>query len=144
MTKLEKIEGISRDLAGIVEMALGELGDAVGYGDKLGYALLTFDLGAGGNMVWMSNAQRGDMIDALREQLDSFETGEADGLRSEDRAYEFEPGVPPRRCSVGSCMTKSHFQVQVGRLYYFPCGDHLAGAMPNDPSLATITRLQHD
>lgn len=38
-------------------------------GKRLGFAVLVFDFGDGGNMQWCSNAKREDMIAALRELL---------------------------------------------------------------------------
>lgn len=35
----------------------------------VGFALLLFDFGPGGTMSWLSNAQRADMIRALREMI---------------------------------------------------------------------------
>jgi hypothetical protein len=38
-------------------------------GERKGFALLVFDFGIGGNMQYCSNANRQDMIAALRELL---------------------------------------------------------------------------
>lgn len=35
----------------------------------VGFALLMFDFGSGGNMAWASNAERPDMIEMLHEWL---------------------------------------------------------------------------
>lgn len=45
--------------------------------EGIGFALLLFHFGEGGNLAWISNAQREDMIRALREQLARFEAGMA-------------------------------------------------------------------
>lgn len=50
-----------------------------------GWALLTFDLGAGGNMTYCSNGKRSHMIRALRELADHLEVQDGaptDGNRS--------------------------------------------------------------
>jgi hypothetical protein len=44
----------------------------------MGFALVLFDLGRGGFLTWMSNAQRQDMITLLRELTERLETGTAD------------------------------------------------------------------
>lgn len=38
-------------------------------GDRVGFALIVFDFGGGGNIQWASNGERTDMIAALRELL---------------------------------------------------------------------------
>ena len=40
-----------------------------------GFAVLVFDFGGKGHMTYVSNAQRADMIVALREQIAHLETG---------------------------------------------------------------------
>lgn len=50
---------------------------AEGLPEGIGFALLLFDFGEGGNLVWISNANREDMVRALREQLARFEAGMA-------------------------------------------------------------------
>lgn len=40
---------------------------------KYGFALLTFDFGSGGRMNWISNANRADMLVALKELIANFE-----------------------------------------------------------------------
>jgi hypothetical protein len=42
---------------------------------KSGFALLVFDLGPGGFMTWTSNANRADMVGALREMANKLEGG---------------------------------------------------------------------
>ena len=41
---------------------------------KLGFAVLVFDFGDGGHVAYMSNAQRDDMVKALRELAASLAT----------------------------------------------------------------------
>lgn len=43
-----------------------------------GLALMTFDLSAEGHMTWISNADRRDMVKALRELADQLEIGLGD------------------------------------------------------------------
>lgn len=40
---------------------------ATGLPEGVGFALLLFDFGADGNLTWISNAQRDDMLKALQE-----------------------------------------------------------------------------
>jgi hypothetical protein len=41
----------------------------------VGFALLMFDFGEGGNLAYLSNAQRSDMIKTLREFIEKLEGG---------------------------------------------------------------------
>lgn len=54
------------ELARTLDAVLPELTSS---GKRLGFAVLVFDFGDGGNMQWCSNAKREDMIAALRELL---------------------------------------------------------------------------
>lgn len=64
-----------------MEKKCREIGQSIG--DRLqssgyrgiGFALLLFDFGPGGFSTYISNAQRADMIKALREQADVLEKG---------------------------------------------------------------------
>lgn len=53
-----------------------EVGEAIAEGIKgsgiegVGFALLIFDFGGGGNLAWISNAQREDMLEALKEFME--------------------------------------------------------------------------
>lgn len=84
MSTIEKLEWINQTIGGQLGVAFHDAAVGTNYPRPIGFALLTFDLGAGGHMVWISSAERDDMIEALREMLRKFETGEADGLASED------------------------------------------------------------
>lgn len=64
-TKLEKA---NRDIADMLRQAVPS---------GVGFALLVFTLGPGGFMTWASNARRDDMVKALRELIERFETGTA-------------------------------------------------------------------
>ena len=63
-----EMEALSRQIAEALTEALPS---------ELGFALLLFDFGEGGNLAWISNARREDMVRALREQLARFEAGMA-------------------------------------------------------------------
>lgn len=41
----------------------------------LGFALLVFDFGPGGNLAYVSNARREDMLRAMREFIEKNEAG---------------------------------------------------------------------
>ncbi len=60
----ERIAGACDHFAGLV-------------GGKIGFALLLFEFGPGDDewSTYMSNAQRGDMVKALRECADNIEAG---------------------------------------------------------------------
>jgi hypothetical protein len=69
----------SRHDARPIERAARELGQAIGESlpEGVGFALTLFDFGAGGMLAYVSNAQREDMIRALREQIERLESGVA-------------------------------------------------------------------
>lgn len=62
MTDRATLENLANLFAQILE--------DVGLGGKVGFAVLVFDFHGGGNLGWVSNAQRGDMIKALQEFID--------------------------------------------------------------------------
>lgn len=62
---LQKLEAIAQAIA----QRVGPAFDAAG----AGFALLGFTFGEGGWATWVSNAERPDMIRALREMADSLE-----------------------------------------------------------------------
>jgi hypothetical protein len=45
--------------------------------EGVGFAVLIFDFGAGGNLAYVSNAQRADMVKAMREFITKVEAGAA-------------------------------------------------------------------
>lgn len=59
---------MNADLKELEEIAR-KLGRAIGGGlpEGVGFALLLFDFGKDGNLTWISNAQRDDMLKALQE-----------------------------------------------------------------------------
>jgi hypothetical protein len=60
----EKIRGTANALAQSLANALPK---------GVGFALFLFDLGPGGTMSYISNANRADMIEAIRELLVNME-----------------------------------------------------------------------
>ncbi len=63
--QLEQLEATAQGIAQIV----GPLFDAAG----AGFALIGFTFGEGGWSTWVSNAERADMVRALREMADHLE-----------------------------------------------------------------------
>lgn len=62
---LGELEKLCRDIAQRIDIALGNTRT----NKQTGFALMLFDFGGGGNMTYVSNAERGDMIKALYEQI---------------------------------------------------------------------------
>jgi len=61
-----------------IEVGLRDVGEVVGHAvnlvfGKMGFALLVFEFGKPGIGNYISNAQRSDMIQALRETADRLE-----------------------------------------------------------------------
>lgn len=65
MTERKDLEIIANDLGKAIQTAL----DSWGKG-KLGFAFLVFDFDGQGNLAWISNAKRKDMIKALEEFIE--------------------------------------------------------------------------
>ena len=61
----EKLEFSARAIAMAIDEQLEEWA-----GTKVGFALLIFDFGEDGNLAWVSNAEREDMIKALQEFIE--------------------------------------------------------------------------
>jgi hypothetical protein len=66
-----KIQGITAEIGKVIQ---GAVNDAAG--PKVGYALYLFDFGGKGSIAYASNANRADMIVAMRELLIKLETSE--------------------------------------------------------------------
>lgn len=65
-----KTDVISREDMQSLARALDELlPKMVPSGKKVGFGIVVFDFGEGGNIQWASNGERTDMIAALRELL---------------------------------------------------------------------------
>lgn len=70
MDKMRSMEASARDLG-------RTLGEAVKQkGERIGFALMLFSFD-GPEFTWISNAQRDDMIKALRGFIAKYESGEA-------------------------------------------------------------------
>lgn len=65
---LQAMEAKTREIARVIGPAFDQFGAL--------FALLTFTEGAGGFASYVSNADRDDMIRALREMADKLERGE--------------------------------------------------------------------
>lgn len=70
---LEELERKMQGIAGAVKPMVPE---------GCGFAVLVFHYGEGGFMNWVSNAQRADMIKALREMADKLENDRRDFHRT--------------------------------------------------------------
>lgn len=66
--EIEELELVASEIARRIG---GGLEDAYGK-HKVGFALLVFDFGEGGSMTWVSNANREDMVAALREMFEKL------------------------------------------------------------------------
>jgi hypothetical protein len=74
MDKMRRMESSARDIAKLLERALDGFRES--NGNKMGFALMLFSFD-GPEFTWISNAQRDDMIKALREFIAKYESGEA-------------------------------------------------------------------
>ena len=59
-----ELQELMRDIAGILDGAISQ------HMSNQGFALLIFDLGEGGTMNYISNAQRDDMVKAMQEFIE--------------------------------------------------------------------------
>lgn len=62
---LKELEKTCREIGHII----GDVANKGYDGKKVGFALLMFDFGEGGNMTYTSNAEREDMIKAMKELI---------------------------------------------------------------------------
>lgn len=79
LAKLHRMEKVNREVGGIIGRAIKESGG--GYG----FALFMFSFETGSEMTWISNAQRPQMITALKEFIRNVEEGKEDELGKVDR-----------------------------------------------------------
>lgn len=79
MAKLVRMEKVNREVGKLIGEAIKQSGG--GYG----FALLMFSFGDEPEMTWISNAQRPDMIKALKEFIDKAESGEDDEFKKAKR-----------------------------------------------------------
>lgn len=66
------MEKVNREVGGLIGAAIKESGG--GYG----FALFMFSFNDESEMTWISNAERADMIKALKEFIQKAESGEDD------------------------------------------------------------------
>lgn len=78
-SKLNRMEKVNREVGQLIGGAIEESGG--GYG----FALLMFSFGDEPEMTWISNAERPDMIKALREFIEQSERGTDDELGKNQR-----------------------------------------------------------
>ena len=64
----EKLQKSGQAIATVIDEALQEL-----HGEKMGFGLLIFDFGADGRVFWISNADRKDMVEAMKEITRAYE-----------------------------------------------------------------------
>jgi hypothetical protein len=72
------VRGTRAELEQIVRLLGKEIAgemDDLSSGTPLGFMLMVFDFKPGGFCAYVSNAQRADMVKALREQADRMEAG---------------------------------------------------------------------
>jgi hypothetical protein len=72
MAKLVRMEKVNREVGELIGRAIEQSGG--GYG----FALLMFSFGDEPEMTWISNAERPDMINALKEFIEKSEQGDED------------------------------------------------------------------
>lgn len=72
MAKLVRMEKENRRVGELIGRSIKESGG--GYG----FALFMFSFGDGPEMTWISNAERRDMIKALKEFIEQVESGNDD------------------------------------------------------------------
>jgi hypothetical protein len=70
-TPRTELEKQARDVAKAIDEALNENR----HRGRVGFALFVFDFGEKGNLAYVSNAQRADMIAAVKEWLEKQEAG---------------------------------------------------------------------
>lgn len=72
MAKLVRMEKVNREVGGLIGRAIKDSGG--GYG----FALFMFSFGDDPEMTWISNAERPDMVRALKEFIEKSEDGSDD------------------------------------------------------------------
>lgn len=66
----KQLERSCRTLAPMLDQGL-----ASEHGERVGFVLMVFDFGDGGNLAYISNADRAGMISAVKEWLSRQEAG---------------------------------------------------------------------
>ena len=72
MAKLVRMERVNREVGALIGESIKQSGG--GYG----FALFMFSFGDDPEMTWISNANRVDMVKALKEFIESIESGRED------------------------------------------------------------------
>ena len=73
-TEVEKLQATKEFLSTLAETLDEVLEEYLG--KRMGFAVLIFEFGAPGVANYISNAERKDMIEALKETVERFEKGE--------------------------------------------------------------------
>ena len=81
LRKLTQLEELNRQFTIVMDAELARRG----LKGKVGFALLMFSFGEHGEMTWASNAERAEMITALKEFITKNEGGQLDELKRNDR-----------------------------------------------------------
>jgi len=72
LSKLHKMEKVNREVGALIGESIKQSGG------KYGFALFMFSFGNEQEMTWISNAERVDMIAALKEFIAKAESGQED------------------------------------------------------------------
>ena len=67
--ELKELEKEAREIGKLIDRGL-----KVAKGERIGFVLLLFDFGGSGNITYLSNGRREDMIEALKELIGKLET----------------------------------------------------------------------
>lgn len=73
MTDRVDLENITQIFMDILEHSaknFNRILEEAGLNKRIGFAVLAFDFGTGGNLGWISNANRTTMIEALKEFIE--------------------------------------------------------------------------
>lgn len=79
VSKLHRMEKVNREVGALIGEAIEQSGG------KYGFALFMFSFNDESEMTWISNAERADMIKALKEFIQKNETGEDDEFEKAKR-----------------------------------------------------------
>jgi antibiotic biosynthesis monooxygenase (ABM) superfamily enzyme len=79
MQKLVRMEKVNREVGQLIGSAIQDSGG--GYG----FALFMFSFDDESEMTWISNAERADMIKALKEFIQRSESGQDDEFKKAQR-----------------------------------------------------------
>ena len=79
LAKLVRMEKVNREVGALIGESIKQSGG--GYG----FALFMFSFDDESEMTWISNAERSDMIKALKEFIDKAESGQDDEFQKAKR-----------------------------------------------------------